>query len=203
VRQERALVGTVAAIMAGSAATAFASGNVLLGAPFAVLAVLALVATFASLLPVFHLLPFVGAVRPPEIEFHLEAPPSGMAFDIKPGAEARVLLCAGVLPEGRRDEITRVTVNAYVVGATNIVRTEQDGTPYENGGRRLTGPDAPYWSISSLTIPLGPFLMFFKVTIPDPGEYEVVLSLQSPDFHDKGDHVHRATLIARSRTAVV
>jgi hypothetical protein len=44
----------------------------------------------------------------------------------------------------------------------------------------MDGPDAPYWSISSLTIPLGALLMFFKVTIPEPGEYDVVLKIQSP-----------------------
>lgn len=39
--------------------------------------------------------------------------------------------------------------------------------------------------------------MFFKVTIPRPGEYEVVLKLQSPDFYDKGDQIYRDKLIAR------
>jgi hypothetical protein len=35
-----------------------------------------------------------------------------MAFDMDPAAEARVLVCAGV-QGGRRNEITRVLVNAY------------------------------------------------------------------------------------------
>ena len=109
-----------------------------------------------------------------------------------------MLLCAGVLPEGRREEITRVTLNAHVVGAINIERTKQDANPYPSGGTRLQGPDGPYWSHYPMTIPLGAFLMFFKVTIPEPGEYEVVLTLQSPDFRDKGDHFYRGTLTARA-----
>ena len=99
---------------------------------------------------------------------------------------------------GRRQEITRVTLNAYVVGATDIRRTVQDGTPYPDGGHRLEGPDGPYWSQSGMTIPLSAYLLFFKITIPQPGEYGVVLTLQSPDFHNKRDHFYRGTLIARS-----
>jgi hypothetical protein len=49
-----------------------------------------------------------------------------------PAAEARVLVCAGV-QGGRRNEITRVLVNAYVVGSTNTYRTYQDGEPYKDG----------------------------------------------------------------------
>jgi hypothetical protein len=88
-------------------------------------------------------------------------------------------------------------VNAYVVGATDISRTYQDGASYEGSGVRMKGPDAPYWSVSGVTIPLGAFLMFFKVTLPKPGDYEAMLVLQSPDFYDKGDHFYRATIMAR------
>jgi hypothetical protein len=125
-----------------------------------------------------------------------------MTFDMDPRqGKARVVLCVGVLP--RRHEITRASVNAYVVGATAITRTHQGGAPYAGGGIAMEGSDAPYWSVSNLTIPLGAFLMFFKVTIREPGEYEVVFSLQSPDFYDKGDHFYRDKLIARSTTANV
>lgn len=186
---ERAFAGgTVLTISAAGATTAYALGCPLVGHLFVVLGFVGLTLTFAKWLPGLHRLPLVGAIPLPKIEFHLEAPPGGMEFEMDPTAEARVLLCAGVLPEGRREEITRVTLNAYVVGAINIERTKQDANPYPSGGTRLQGPDGPYWSHYPMTIPLGAFLMFFKVTIPEPGEYEVVLTLQSPDFRDKGDH---------------
>jgi hypothetical protein len=64
---------------------------------------------------------------------------------------------------------------------------------------RMQGPDGPYWAISNVTIPLGAFLTFFKVTIPEPGEYTVVLTLQSPDLYDKEDHRYEDTFVARAR----
>jgi hypothetical protein len=64
---------------------------------------------------------------------------------------------------------------------------------------RMQGPDRPYWAISNVTIPLGAFLTFFKVTIPEPGEYTVVLTLQSPDLYDKEDHRYEDTFVARAR----
>lgn len=196
---ERAFAGgTVLTISAAGATTAYALGCPLVGHLFVVLGFVGLTLTFAKWLPGLHRLPLVGAIPLPKIEFHLEAPPGGMEFEMDPTAEARVLLCAGVLPEGRREEITRVTLNAHVVGAINIERTKQDANPYPSGGTRLQGPDGPYWSHYPMTIPLGAFLMFFKVTIPEPGEYEVVLTLQSPDFRDKGDHFYRGTLTARA-----
>jgi hypothetical protein len=91
-------------------------------------------------------------------------------------------------------------VNASVIGATDIYRTDQDGTPYKDGGGRLGRADARYWSISPVTIPIAAFVMFFKVTIPEPGEYDVVLTVQSPDLYDKGDHFYRDTLVARERS---
>ena len=196
-QQERVVAGTVAAIMAAGASTAYGSGNVVLGTVFALVALAALVATFARLLPGLNRLPLVGAPPPPKVRFHLEGETGRMTFDMGSKGPADVVLCAGVLPEGRRDEITRVLFNAYVVGATDIARCRQDGSPYPNGGHCLKGPDAPYWADSGVTIPLGALLLFFKVTIPEPGDYDVVLTFQSPDFYDKGDHFYRDTLIAR------
>jgi hypothetical protein len=182
--------------MVTGATASFVNGCILLGIAFVLIGFLGLTLTLAKWLPLLHKLPLVGAIPPPEIKFHLEAPKDGMTFDMNPSAEARVLLCAGI-PEGRRHEITKVLVNAYVVGSTDIRRTTQSGEPYPNGGHRMEGPDGPYWTISSLTIPIGALLMFFKITIPKPDEYDVVLKLQSPDFYDKGDHIHGDKLIAR------
>ena len=94
--------------------------------------------------------------------------------------------------------------------ASRSWRSAPTGSPTRGHAARRTGtgsrtrtaapagdPDALYWSMSSLTIPLGALVMFFKVTIPRPGEYEVVLKLQSPDFYDKGDQIYRDKLIAR------
>jgi hypothetical protein len=36
--------------------------------------------------------------------------------------------------------------------------------------------------------------MFFKITIPEPGSYEAVLTLQSPEFYDRTDHRYRAEI---------
>jgi hypothetical protein len=36
--------------------------------------------------------------------------------------------------------------------------------------------------------------MFFKITIPKPGTYEAVLTLQSPEFYDRTDHRYRAEI---------
>jgi hypothetical protein len=179
-----------------AAVTAYVNDCPALGTVLAAIGGIALILTFAKWLPLLHKLPLVGAISPPEVRFHLEAPRNGMTFPMNPSAEARVLLGA-VIPEGRRHEITRVLVNAYVVGATDIRRTTQDGRPYPDGGHRMGGPDGPYWSIHPLTIPIGAMLMFFKVTIPRPGEYKVVLRLQSPDFYEKSDQVYEDKLIAR------
>lgn len=187
-------------VMLAGATASFVNGYVCLGIAFVALGIVGLVLTLAKWLPALHRLPGVGAIPPPEVEFHLEAPKDGMTFLMNPpSAKARVLLCAGFKPG--RHEITRVSVNVYVVGSTDIVRTHQGGAGYAGGGVRMEGPDAPYWTVSNLTIPLGAFLMFFKVTIPAPGEYEVVLTVQSPDLYDKGDHYYRDTLIAGSSEA--
>jgi hypothetical protein len=184
--------------LAGAIAS-YAAGRVWLGNAFVAFGLLGLVLTLVKWLPLLHRLPLVGAIPPPEVAFRLQIPGGGMTHEINPGAEALVVLCAEVAG-GRRAEITRVLVNAYVVGATNIYRTDPHGTPYTNGGQRGKTPDGFYRSISDVTIPLGALVMYFKVTIPGPGNYEVVLTLQSPDFHDKGDHYYRDTLIARSKS---
>jgi hypothetical protein len=196
---ERAFGGAVALFVLGTAVTAYVNDYAVLGTVLLVIGVIGLILVATKWIPVLHRLPLVGAIPPPEVRFHLERESERMAFDMHPSAPARVLLCAGI-PEGRRREITRVLVNAYVAGATSIYRAYQDGEPYKEGGVRMTGPDAPYWSVSGLTIPLGAFLIFFKVTIPEPGEYEVILKLQSPDFHSRKDHVYRDKLIARAKS---
>ncbi len=184
----------VAATIAG-ASSAFASGNVGLGTVFVCIGLLAIVATFANRLPVVHRLPAIGAPKPPEIRFHLEEEVEPMVLEMGPEGAADAILCAAA-QEGRSDEITRVLLNAYVVGSTEIFRCDQDGDPFGDG-HRLRGPDAPYWAVGDVTIPIGAQLFFFRVTIPEPGRYEVVVSLQSPEFHDRGDHFYREALVAR------
>jgi hypothetical protein len=194
----RAFAGAVALAALAAAATAYTNSCPILGTLFVVVGLLGLILTCAKWIPVLHKLPLVGAIPPPKVTFALAAPLDGMTFPMNPTAEARVLLSV-VIPEGRPHEITRGVVNVYVVDALNIYRTDADGQPYEDGGRRGKGPDGPYWSIHPHTIPLGAQVMYFKVTIPEPGEYEVVFKLQSPDLYSKKDYVYRGKLIARSR----
>jgi hypothetical protein len=196
---ERAFGGAVALFVLGTAVTAYVNDCELPGTVLLVIGVIGLIMVAAKWMPLLHKLPLVGAVRPPDARFHLEREAERMAVDIEPPAPVHVLLRVEI-PEGRRREITRVLVNAYVVGATDIYRAHQDGERFEDGGHRLKGLDGPYWSIEALRIPIGAKLLFFKVTIPEPGEYEVVLKLQSPDFYSRDDHVYRDTLVARARS---
>jgi hypothetical protein len=155
---------------------------------FVALTVLTLVGTVAHRLRWLHQLPPpLGAPRPPrDVRFGLEGHDGltmRMASTERQGVVQRVV----IPPEGRPDEIPRVLVNAYVVGATHITRALPGGSTYRDGGFAGQAPDGPYWSISGVTLPIGAFEMFFKVTIPKPGIYEAVLTLQSPEFYSRGD----------------
>jgi hypothetical protein len=194
---ERAFGGAVALFVLGAAVTAYANDSPLLGTALLIVGEIGIVLTFAKWLPILHRLPRAGAIPPPEVDFHLEAPPDGMTFAMDPDEPESVLLCA-LIRGGRRHELTRVLVNMAVVGATKIDRTYQDGELYKDGGIRQGPPTAPYWVIPSLTIPLADFVMFFKVTIPKPGDYDVLLRLQSSDFYNRGEHAYLDMLIARS-----
>jgi hypothetical protein len=124
------------------------------------------------------------------VEFRLEGQDNlrvRMASTAREGVVVRVVIPA----EGRPDEIPRVLMNAYVVGATHITRVLPDGSTYRDGGVAGKGPDGPYWSISGVTLPIGPYEFFFKVTITKPGTYEAVVTLQSPEFHDRREHRYR------------
>lgn len=151
-----------------------------------------LVTAFADQLPLLHRLPVVGATPPPsEVNFHIEGQ-DNLVWRPSHDRPADVVLSIG-LPDERRNEVRGVTFNAYVVGATEITRCNQDGTPREDGSR-LMGPDAPYWQASGLTIPPAAFIFFFKVRISAPGEYVVVFKFRSPEFYGKRDYEYRTVL---------
>jgi hypothetical protein len=148
-----------------------------------------LLGTIANRLPVIHHLPpSIGAPRPPtDVRFSLEGH-DGLTMRMTSTAREAFILRVTIMPEDRPEEITRVLVNAYVVGATHINRVLPDGSMYRDGGVAGKGPDGPYWSVSGVTLPIGAFEMFFKLTITKPGAYTALLTLRSPEFHHRGDH---------------
>jgi hypothetical protein len=86
---------------------------------FVAATILTLVGTVAHRLPLLHQLPPpLGAPRPPrDVEFRLEGVIRRTASHERQGVLLRIV----IPPEGRPDEIPRVLVNAYVVGATHII----------------------------------------------------------------------------------
>jgi hypothetical protein len=152
------------------------------------LTVAVLAGVFADSLPGLHLLPIIGAPRPPQIDFHIEGS-DGLYYRMRGDNPEDVILAVG-FAAGRRDELRRIAFNAYVVGSTEIVRCDQSGAPYGEGSRMM-GPDGPYWQASGLTIPIGAVLLYFRVTIPRPGNYGVRFLLWSPEFYGRDDWDYR------------
>ena len=102
---------------------------------FVGLTVLTLLGTVAPRLRWLHQLPPpLGAPRPPkEVKFGLEDH-DGLTIQMASSARQGVIMRITIPPEGRPDEIPRVLVNAYVVGATHIIRALPSGATYRDGG---------------------------------------------------------------------
>jgi hypothetical protein len=202
----RPAAGVIISITAASALAAFGAGNVGLGLLLATTAFVMVLLTYADRLPGLHVLPVVGATRPPDLIIHVEGR-NDLLFLMESDGPEDVVLSVG-LPPGRRTKLTDVSLNAYVVGASNFTRCSQDGTPHEPGrtphhaSSRMKGPDAPYWQEWGLTIPPAQaFLFYFKATIPRPGRYRVRFLLNAAEFYGTDDADYQTTLVVRRSSA--
>lgn len=90
-----------------------------------------------------------------------------------------------------------VVCNAWVTNATDIRRCRQDGRPLKNAGSRIQGPDDLFWAARE-DINRGDFLLHFKVTVPKPGEYEAILTLDSEAYSGPPDIRYSHSFEARS-----
>lgn len=184
---------TLATILAGFAAAAFAVGNVILGASLTVLATALALASVADRLPLLNRLPVIGAAPLPDVEFYFED--TGRRTFVMHHEPQDAILAVGITNH-HHYPIKDVVVNAYLVGSTDIERCTQDGEPYGNGGRRARGPDAPYWSQVGVTIQRDANPWYFRITIPRPGGYLAVLVIDSPDFYGQRDVRYEAEVRA-------
>jgi hypothetical protein len=144
--------------------------------------VLVLALAFADRLPALHRLPPPwGAVRPPDVECHIEGR-SDLRFEMQPGSGPDTALLAVGFSHDNRHRITGFDLNVYVVGSTRIQRVTQDGKRVSSGAMQVA--DGPYWTEGDLR--LGRRLpMWFKVELPEPGEYQIVVVMNSPEFYER------------------
>jgi hypothetical protein len=176
-------IGFAAAALLGGAGAGIEQGWsavswVLFGAGFVVLAV-----AFADRLPVLHKLPPPwGAVEPPKVTCHVEGRPD-LRFEMQTiGGPEAVHLTVG-FSHRNRHKIRELDLNVYVVGSGPIQRCAQDRTPYHSGGKMQHGPDGPYWTESDIKIARQQ-PMWFNVDIPEPGQYHIVVDMDSPEFYE-------------------
>jgi hypothetical protein len=81
-----------------------------------------------------------------------------------------------------RHKIREVDLNVYVVGSGSIQRCAQDRTSYHSGGK-MQHADGPYWTESDIKIARNQ-PMWFNVQIPEPGRYQIVVDMDSPEFYE-------------------
>lgn len=170
-----------------------------------VLAVFLLLCAVAHRLPVFHRLPVVGAAPPPSVSFQIEG---GRGTSVQMGSTGpEDVIVRVTVVNDHHAEIPRATYEAFVVDAAGIERCYPDGVPYpRDGGMCLHQPHGEaasgvveFWTASTV-IPHGALLLFFRVTIPAPGDYRAVLRLRSPEFYGRQDHVSFGMLHALRST---
>jgi hypothetical protein len=146
------------------------------GAGFVVLAV-----AFADRLPVLHKLrPPLGAVEPPKVKCHVEGRPD-LRFEMQDVPDTVQLTV--VFEHRNRHKIREFDLNVYVVGSRSILRCAQDRTPLDSGGKMQHGQDGPYWTESDIKIARKQ-PMWFNVQIPEPGQYQIVVDMDSPEFYE-------------------
>jgi hypothetical protein len=142
--------------------------------------VLVLTLAFADRLPYLHKLPPPwGAVEPPKVECFVEGR-NDLRFEMHDAPDS-VLLGVGFSHRNRR-KIRELDLNVYVVGSGRIQRCAQDRTPYQSGGGMQVA-DGPYWTESDIKLGRAQ-PMWFYVEIPEPGQYQIVVVMDSPEFYE-------------------
>jgi hypothetical protein len=142
-----------------------------------------LVVAFADRLPALHKLPPpLGAVQPPRVDCYIEGRPD-LHFEMQTVSGPDTVLLAVQFSHDNRHKIADFDLNVYVVGSRDIYRCAQNGARYRAGGGTQVA-EGPYWTEGDIKLGrLQP--MWFKVEIPEPGNYQIVVVMNSPEFYNK------------------
>jgi hypothetical protein len=142
-----------------------------------------LVLAFADRLPLLHKLPLpFGAVQPPRVECHIEGR-TDLQFEMQTVSDPDTVLLVVGFSHDNRHKIADFDLNVYVVGSTSIHRCAQNGARYRSGGAMQVA-EGPYWTDGDIELARRQ-PMWFKVDIPEPGEYQIVVVMNSPEFYEK------------------
>jgi hypothetical protein len=196
----RLAAGLTAATLPLVVGVAFAqSGEAAPAVAFFVLTALFVIATFAAFLPILHKLPGIGAPRLTATFTANGSPDLRITIPVRPehGERARpsVLIRVGLTNHSRGD-IAHALLNFCFPVGHGLQICDHRGDPLDRGkSMPPTQEDAPfdYWSIDDLRLTgRNSYLAHFRVRIDKPGEYPLILRLNSHDLYD--ELVERAVL---------
>lgn len=175
-------IGFAAAALSATAGAGVEQGWSCVSWAFFGAGVVALTLAFADRLPYLHKLPPpLGAVEPPKVNCHVEGR-SDLRFEMQTVSEPDTVQLTVWFTHRNRHKIREVDLNVYVVGSRSIQRCAQDRTPYQSGGK-MQHAEGPYWTESDIKIARKQ-PMWFNVQIPEPGQYQIVVDMDSPEFYE-------------------
>ena len=90
-------------------------------------------------------------------------------------------------------------MNVYLEGSGRIMRVSQSGTGHASSTGKMLVADGPYWSESDIKISRNQ-VMWFRIWIPEPGQYPIVVLLDSPEFYDPEDQRYDSYVLNATRS---